>query len=336
MSLPYSNLEVRGVENYNVYDNNGGFKEAVDQSDYSGLQVIYHGSERLPDDPSAICEATTRTKRICGLSRRVSYLVLVIILFVIIGAIAGGVAGGLSSTHDDPAGADIPSQESNANILRLTSSNRTDSKGYTHRTVFFQDPHNAIIARIWDSQNKTWTASNLTEIMRGSTTPLNTLPGTPLASASGNNETRLYFLDPDNHISGIYLDTAGMVWKYDSSLSDQQIQTLQGSQLAAMWQRYSDESCGGNWIVAYQTPAGDINVANSSTHWDSPAVAVDGQAVALNSSLCLAPKLDTEGGVDWAMLISEAISSKSTSDMQKTTYSGEWVPGAFSILAETH
>lgn len=344
---PYSTLEVRRFEDHDVYDNDGAYKEAVDhptslypehipfENDASGVydpQAIHHGNEL---SPSAVSEGATKTSKICGLSRRRFYLVLAIGVLVIIGAIVGGLAGGLLSRQHNST----PHPNVNIlNISKLASSNSTDSNGNIHRTVFFQDTNNAIIARRWDSQNRTWETSNLTEMMRESRTPLNPLPGTPLASASRNwnavDEVHLWFLAPDSYISSLYLaspDTkSNNDWKYDS-LNDSQIRTRSGSQLAAMWQRCSAENCTGSWLVAYQTPDGDINVANAS-RWDSPTRAVEAKNVAANSSLGLSPKLHDDSGVDLAMLVSEAVGSGSTSDMQRAIYEGGWGLSECSLL----
>lgn len=223
---PYSTLEVQGVESHDI-GNDEGYKEVIANQDHSGLQVIYHGSKRSLDSPQAVYDgAASRTRRICGLPKRNLYLILVIGLFVIIGAVAGGVAGGLSSRHlnndtqpDDDANPDDNSttrMNANINVLnisKLGSSNRTDSDNYTHRAVFFQDIYGAIVAREWDGQSKTWATNNVTDLMKGTATPLNPLPGTPLASMAGSwgrdqpSEVHIYFLTLDSYVSGMFLHT---------------------------------------------------------------------------------------------------------------------------------
>lgn len=356
----YSTLEVRQVENYNFYDSDESNKEAVnhptslypqripfenDGSGEYGPEVINHAGrqQQAQNNPPELEEEPT--KRIWGLPRRRFYAILIVVLLVVIGAIAGGVAGGLTSKrHDTSKQADNPgdspnstSEPPNSNLLsisKLAASNRTDSNGYAHRTVFFQDPYNNIIARRWESQNRTWVTSNVTYVMAGSTTPLNPLPGTSLASASCTwnnsvNEVHLWFTVPDNYVSGTRLsnpDTEQDDWEYDS-MSSAALETSPGSQLAAAWQRCWKDDCIGDWLVAYQTPQGGINVANA-TDWGSPTEVVARREVADNSSLGLMPQLKAGTiGVNRVVLVSESLSSTTTGTMQKSMYEDEWASG---------
>ncbi|KAI0833034.1 hypothetical protein F5Y06DRAFT_184891 [Hypoxylon sp. FL0890] len=357
----YSTLEVRRVEGC---DPNGTHKEAITnpeslypqpaafENDTTGTylpQVIDYKTEQPLSDPPAPHEQPAA--RICGLPKRTFYFLLAGGLLVIIGAIAGGVAGGLANSQhytskhsdgsqdnsDGNSSANDTTTDSNVNVLsisKLASSNRTDANGYMHRTVFFQDTNSAIIGRRWDSQNKTWTTSNITEILRGSTTPLDPLPGASMASASCyyNNvtETHLWFLVPDNYLSAVWLknpDAQPDDWEHDPNYGDGP-ETYPGSQIAATWQRGSTDSAIGTWIVAYQTPAGDINALNAS-NWRSPTKVVEARAVADNSSLGLIPQLlgpDSDGvySVDRVVLVTESLGSGMVGTMQKSTYIKGW------------
>lgn len=358
---PYSTLEVRGDE--------GRYTDGISKEPITHHDSLYPQPAAFENDATGanLPEVVNYTKeeplsnppmpheqsagRICGLPKRTFYLILIGALLVIIGAIAGGVAGGLARTqhhtsnHSDGSqdnqgggsSANDTSTNPNVNVLsisKLTSTNRTDANGYMHRTVFFQDTNAAIIARRWDSQNRTWATTNITETMRGSTTPLNPLPGASMASAScfynGVNETHLWFIVPDNYVSAIWLsnpDSRPEDWEHDSNFGNGP-QTYPGSQIAATWQRGWTDSSIGNWVVAYQTPQGDINVLNAS-NWQHPTTVVDERSVAHNTSLGLIPQLlgpgpDDVYGINRVALVTESLGSGMTGTMQKNMYAKSW------------
>lgn len=363
---PYSTLEVREVENHNI-SNDGGYKEAVisestnldahhapfefDQRGISNPQVIYQGGDLRPNNqysPAAVeKEVVSRTNKICGLPRRGFYIILAIVLLLII--IISGTVGGVVGNRQPPTNTSQPDDSNpnasnnnnnsssphtspSPNILstsKLTSSNRTDADGVTHRTVFFQDPHNAIVAREWDARTRTWTTNNVTDAMRNSATPLNPAPGTPLASASGvwdlvsGAETHLFFLAPDYHISSAFLyspDTDPTGWRHDV-LGDASLQARAGSQLAAMWQRCFTDECEdgtGWWVFAYQNGSSGVCVANSTDYSDIALLDVE---AADYTSLAFAPQLGGGGTVGRALLAWESLSSGEMGVMQKSMYS---------------
>ncbi|OTA87290.1 hypothetical protein M434DRAFT_15533 [Hypoxylon sp. CO27-5] len=354
----YSTLEVRGNEGC---DTNGINKVAADYHDNLYPQPAAFENDAtgtyLPEVVNYTKEEPQRNLptsheqsagRICGLPKRTFYLILVGTLLVIIGAIAGGVAGGLANTQhhtsnhnqDNPSGgssANVSSANPNVNVLsisKLVSTNRTDANGYMHRTVFFQDTNAAIIARRWDSQNRTWATTNITETMRGSTTPLNPLPGASMASASctynGVDETHLWFIVPDNYVSAIWLsnpDSRPDDWEHDPNFGNGP-ETYPGSQIAATWQRGWTDSSIGNWVVAYQTPQGDINTLNAS-NWQDPTTVVDERSVAHNTSLGLIPQLLGPGpndvyGINRVALVTESLGSGLIGTMQKNMYVKGW------------
>lgn len=361
---PYSTLEVQQAE---VYDDSGTTKEAVvhPQTLYPQLaslesyepganfpEVASHEGRYDPYDDPSPSQGKQASKR-CGLPTRMFNIVLVVGVLVIIGAIAGGVAGGLLSRHGETAheGSEYPSYnpsydpnsrngsatQTNINILsisKLSSSNRTDSMGNIHRTVFFQDTHNALMARRWDSQNRTWFTSNITEITSGSIARIVPSPGTPLASASCSygtvTEVHLWFLVQDSYVASFWVenpDSSPDGWEYDS-FGGASFQTSTGSQLAAMWQRCWPGPCAGYWIFAYQTPQGDINVANAS-NWHNPTTVVTSREVADNSSIGIVPQLEKEQQkyIGRVVLATESLNSGTIGTMQKMEYESMWSPG---------
>ncbi|OTB06148.1 hypothetical protein M426DRAFT_259536 [Hypoxylon sp. CI-4A] len=331
----YSTLEVQGVEIHDPHRIPDNYAPQLTpfenyRADSSLPEAVIYPNKESPylDYPPTPQEPQPRKHAVCQRA-------------VIVGAIAGGVGGGLSSTNHshnssgDPGGNDPntsnpgdTSTHSNVNILnisRLASSSQTDDNGYLHRTVFFQDTNSAIISREWDSQNKTWTTINITDIMSKTPTPLNPLPGTPLASAScyfgSTIEAVLWFVAPDNHVSATYAQSAASTlsdWKY-YKLADNPYETYPGSQLAVAWQRcWNDDCMPGSYIVAYQTPEGAINVANASD-WNNPATVIETGSVARNSSLAIVPQRE-DAWIDGVVLVADILDSQTTGTMRKTVY----------------
>ncbi|KAI2624595.1 hypothetical protein GGS26DRAFT_564333 [Hypomontagnella submonticulosa] len=283
---------------------------------------------------------------ICGLRRKTFFLILGLAAVVVI-ALVAGLAGGLASKNrsgsgadaepsgsgdqspKDPAGTNSTSEKLILSNSKITASNWTDPNGVVHRTIFFQDAYNSIIARRWDSKGKSWKTNNLTELMAATTTPLRPQSGTPLASASmdynNNFETHVWFTDPNNMIRSMAsFDALNRPDSWDNdTLNGAQLQTWPGGQLAAMWQRcWNGNNCNGTWIVAYQRPEGAIKTANSST-WATATVAVESKDVAANSSLAVLPKLDG-ASLDRLELVSERVISDKTGNMRMTFYNDTW------------
>ncbi|KAI1381244.1 hypothetical protein F4677DRAFT_120130 [Hypoxylon crocopeplum] len=290
---------------------------------------------------------------ICGLARRTFFIILGVAIVVII-ALVAGLAGGLASKNHNGSGAaaaapdssepsgssdggnpptPTPSNNSTSEKLildnsKITASNWTDPNGAVHRTIFFQDAYNSIIARRWDSQGKSWTTNNLSELMAATTTPLNPQRGTALASASMDldptYETHVWFTDPGNIIRSMAsFDALNRPDSWDNdTLNNAVLETWPGGQLAGMWQRCWNADCNGTWVVAYQRPEGAIKTANSST-WASATVAVESKDVAANSSLAVVPKL-RGAFLDRLELVSERVNSDKTGSMRVTSYDDTW------------
>ncbi|KAI8958194.1 hypothetical protein F5Y11DRAFT_51349 [Daldinia sp. FL1419] len=303
------------------------------------LSAAEFGGEQPPT------EKATPAKTIWGLPRKRFLLILGVVIVILV-ALVVGIAAGLAtknSSSDSEASADsagsnsgdssdLPSNSTDEKLIlgnsKITASNWTDPNGVIHRTVFFQDAYNSIIARRWDSKNKSWKTNNLTELMAATTTPLNPQPGTPLASASMDHrqkfETHVWFTDPGNIIRSMAsLDALNRPDSWDNdTLNGAILETWPGGQLSAMWQRCWDADCDGNWIVAYQRPEGAIKTANAS-NWASATVAVESKDVAANSSLAIIPKL-RGSWLDRLELVSERVSSGKTGSMGMTSYDDTW------------
>ncbi|KAF3073614.1 hypothetical protein CFAM422_004214 [Trichoderma lentiforme] len=246
---------------------------------------------------------------------------------VVIAAIVGGTVGGILGRRTSSMSPTC----SNINIhcaSALTATNRTDANGFVHRTISFQDPHNAIISRLWDSQNRTWTTANITDYFSKKSTPLPgpPMPGSPLASASTDGNLsigpfHLWYLDLNRSICSVYLDQDSRTWMIDSEVNEATLTA--GIALAATWQRPSGgrgSNKDGHWIVAYQSPLGDILTANSS-NWATPVGAVVSSDVPPNSSLAIVPQLNG-AWLDGLALAFENLGNPN--NMEKTTLHAQW------------
>ncbi|KAI1098494.1 hypothetical protein F4804DRAFT_324654 [Jackrogersella minutella] len=343
---PYSTLEVRSVETSSFQALEGSNKEAIQHPEsqypqYAGPQTAWDAPES--ETPDANKEATAvqgqsgePTKRtICGLSPRIFYIILAGVILIVIGAIAGGVAGGLagkkseSSTSSPAPGPDTTTEHVNTlNVSKLAASNWTDPQGNTHRNVFFQDTYNAIIARQWDSQNKTWTTRNVSQFMQSSTSgAINPIPGTSLASASCNSkwgslyEVLLWFSEMSEDKETIsWVNSNNPIgnpdfWVYNSS----GLPTWNSSQLAAAWQRCPNDKCVGFWAVAYQGLEGYIRIANASDWTNNTKPIVRTNAVSAEASMALVPALDGTY-VDGLTLATQ----RRPGSMGRSTFVGDW------------
>ncbi|CAJ2511428.1 Uu.00g070530.m01.CDS01 [Anthostomella pinea] len=313
-------------------------------SPMSGGTTAVYSDQYPPLAGDAGEKAKAPAATICGMKKRTFYIILAVAILIIVAAVAGGVAGGLAaqnSSKTSSADSKSPADGSSSgggnatasdsgpkplDISKLTASNFTDGDGVVHRTLFFQDEYNSIIARRWDSKSKSWATDNLTDQLIATTRPLDVAAGTPLASASmdldPHYETHLWFLDPNNYIHSMAAtDAVGTPsgWANDT-LDDAFLQTWDGGQLAAMWQRCEGADCDGTWVVAYQRPEGAIKTANSSM-WATATVAVNSTDVAANSSLAIIPQLSGPW-LDAIELVSEKASSTRT--MRVTTYADTW------------
>ncbi|KAI2467233.1 hypothetical protein F4781DRAFT_322472 [Annulohypoxylon bovei var. microspora] len=346
-SEPYSTLEVRSVEASNTQVLEGSNKEVVSNPDNEYPQVVDQQTAwdaPKPETPYADKEATAvqgqtgqvAKRTICGLSPRIFYIILAGAILVVIGAIVGGVAGGLASkksTSSSSSSGSTSGQNTTANVnvlteSKLAASNWTDPQGNTHRSVFFQDPSNAIIARQWDSENKTWTTRNVSQFMQSSTSgPINPIPGTSLASASCDSkwgslyQVLVWFSEVSGSSEVIsWVNSNNPInnpdfWVYNSS----GLPTWNGTQLAVAWQRCPKDKCAGSWTLAYQGREGYIRVANASNWGNNTTPIVRTNAVSSGASMALIPALDGTY-VDGMTLATQ----RRPGSMGRSTFLGDW------------
>ncbi|KAL7628849.1 hypothetical protein AAE478_000364 [Parahypoxylon ruwenzoriense] len=341
-SEPYSTLEVINLEETHPQDLGNSHKEVVayPESEYPQPVVWAVTQKEAVGDTEAnaaqgVNDEVPKQAKILGLSKRDFYIVLTIVILVVIGAIAGGVAGGLTGRRNQSNESNqTPEPDSNANInvlsnSKLTASNWTDSDGNQHRSVFFQDPYNNIIARQWDSQNNTWATRNISQLMQSSTSgPIKPFPGTALASTTADSpapnrlyEVHLFFSESGDESSSTVSRLSSRDPRSDPNFwvyLNYEFQTWNNTQLSATWQRCWRDDCIGYYTLAYQGPEGAIRVANASD-WNDTRAVVRTNAVSAGASLALIPTYN-RARRDGLILATQ----RRPNSMGKTTFVNNW------------
>lgn len=140
---------------------------------HNGIEVY---NSPLPEDKIAIDSRNgARSRRICGLRRKWSFILLGVIALVVIGAAAGGTVdatqGNKSSSSSSTPSADsgLAGSASNATSSAITglSTNSSlaavsynDSAGTMQYRVYYQDENDMIKESAWNATFNTWYVSN--------------------------------------------------------------------------------------------------------------------------------------------------------------------------------
>lgn len=226
------------------------------------------GLEHVPP-PQETNQAGTR---ICGLSRKMFWIVLVIAL-LLIGGIAGGVAGGLASrksansadssaspttsSTSSPTSTSSPSSTSTTGSSpgalansQIAALNWTDSDNLLRRAIFYQ--HNgALLFSQYHTANSSWTQFNISAVFESETSAdaLNVKAGTPLAVAAVSLDdvnflrdtegisafvASLYFIDSSNHLRELYSRDFDLATWSQGDLKDASLVAADGSHISAL------------------------------------------------------------------------------------------------------
>ncbi|KAI1752450.1 hypothetical protein F4782DRAFT_116428 [Xylaria castorea] len=319
--------------------------------EYRGNGIHTAGNETEVREMSRPPPGAGRFARKCGLPIRVFYGVLALVVLLIIGGIAGGVAGSLTSAskaRDEENPTIMPTNTRaatptatqtttlNTHVLatsKLSATNWTNPyDGTVHRFVSFQDPFNAIIVRRWDSDNRTWTTNNLTDLFFSTRYPINVLtPSTSLAIVScfspKVNELHIYYVAPDNTITeGWIPDLVNEpdAWEHNN-LWDATFETFPGSQIAVAWQRGYSVGSLGWWALAWQRKDdGAILLANASDY-NNPQVAIPSEEIVQGTSLALISELNSHAPtLSRLTMMSEVLSSPMMGIVKKFSYETSW------------
>jgi hypothetical protein len=227
-------------------------------------------------------------------------------------------------------------------ISKIAATNSTDGQGFEHRMVFFQDIYSSLIVVRWDSQNQTWTPSNLTDASKLTTWQLSMPAGTAMSAASvawgRQYEVHLWYLTSRSTIGAVgNFDLFNNPNFWQAGFGDGlNVPAWKGSQLAGAWQRCRKQACIGLWALAYQTTAGDIRIANASS-WTGGVNAVDKSSVVVNSSLALVPSLTGDAMGVGLNLASQSVNNVSagSGSIDKTAFTtSQWVSGKLGLFCD--
>ncbi|KAB5531248.1 hypothetical protein GE09DRAFT_1228050 [Coniochaeta sp. 2T2.1] len=229
-------------------------------------------------DQSAFGGQSRERRTRCGLAPKTFWIVAAAVTLGIIAAIVGGVVGGVlsnrNSTSNDNSssqqggsgsnnnnGTDSPGATANSTAVSLLSTSKlaavnwTDARSFSHYAVFSQDTTNALMVSIWDSQNQTWSAVNISSRLASSGNSIRAKPGTPLTAVSTGPpgwpfQMDLYYLTPSNNIQEVYSrDQDGATWGIgDLGKSPKTVD--EDSPLSSIWHR-CEAGCSGFIYVTY-------------------------------------------------------------------------------------
>lgn len=160
-------------------------ESGLEVDSFSGLEVNWaaqrDGSLPQTVEKSNEIEAVQQTKRVCGLSRKVFWIVLVVAVLVIVGAAVGGGVG--ASVKSDHSSNDITNDVANSTAAmnavlpntKLATFNFTENQA-DQSCVFFQSSEASLYQSLWNSSTKLWmtapTVLNGSEVQIKQNTPL--------------------------------------------------------------------------------------------------------------------------------------------------------------------
>lgn len=293
---------------YTVPTNNGSDTDSVMNYKVGGGGPTGGYNAATPPAPMGWWKSMGQGQRILGMRKNVflaacaglCVLILGLLLTVLLvthtinpGGRGGGDAGG---SGDGPVpGGQVPPGFSTPVLLaqndvgamltgtNVASMNWTDlSTGTAYTGVFYQssrDTDMSLMAAIKNEATGTWTSVNISASAGGSNnSPLDVLPGTPLAAANNNGLWNLVYLSSSFALQEVYATdptstTGWLKGEMASKLGNPIV--VPGSGLGAMWQSCS--SCDNALFVMWQDGASmSIMYANmTNLTWGDPIMISD-------------------------------------------------------------
>ncbi|KAK1593408.1 uncharacterized protein LY79DRAFT_514200 [Colletotrichum navitas] len=338
-----------------VRNHDGQFPEVTHQygHDYSIMQPVhsmdgspaatyqngasYETGYYAPKDqtpPEVVTEKTDEKKQpstICGLRKKVFWIILAAVLVIIIGAAVGGGVGGAmsaqnssqqsSSSSGSPSdsgsgsgggsgsgngggggggggsnGDSNNSTTSDMDILpstNLGALNFTDAYGYVNHLVFYQVRSNNLMMASWNSSTKVWSSSVANK-------DSNIKPGTPISNSlfwhsNITRDVRIYYLNNDNQVAGQINANPVYSMTWDKSGVSETFTARPKSQLLSNG-IYSPDSYLSN-LVIYQDSGNTLRVlrrTGGKTDWLAVGISTDFGKPAEGTGLSLIPIYTTE------------------------------------------
>ncbi|KAK2011888.1 hypothetical protein LZ32DRAFT_532973 [Colletotrichum eremochloae] len=337
-----------------VPNHDGQFPEVAHQygHDYSMMQAVhsmdgspaanqngggsYDTGYYAPKDqnpPEVVTEEILGKKQpgtICGIRKKVFWIVLAVALVIVIGAAVGGGIGGAmsaqnssqqpSSASDDPSdsgsgsgsgsgngsGNGSGSGDSNGDSNNSTTSdmdilpttnlgalNFTDAYGYVNHLVFYQARSNNLMMSSWNSSTKVWSSSVANK-------ESNVKPGTPISNSlfwhsNATRDVRIYYLTNNNQVAGQINANPVYSMSWDKSGVSDTFTANPKSQLLSNG-IYSPDSYLSN-LVIYQDSGSTLRVlrrTGGNTDWLAVGISTDFGKPAEGTGLSLIPVYTTE------------------------------------------
>ncbi|KAL8841653.1 MAG: hypothetical protein Q9170_000867 [Blastenia crenularia] len=316
-AVDHSNLEVGGnpkdaystLQVNNQPDQYSTLQVGRRPESYSGLQVdkpdVSHWDtkkeltthyntdpEKVDDHVPAPPYTPKGDRRICGLSRKMFWIILVLSL-VAFAAIIGGIIGGTVGKHgkkkskavngSSPANTpDVPSASQLLASTTLTTAAWNDTAGVLQQRLYVQGKDNDIFELSWTSTTNEWHTSNQSIAQAK--------PGSPLAAAVAykgrTNQLNLYFINNNGELTQMnttdysHWDTTPVKTSNGTTAMP-----ANGTSLAATWYKYTVCSdCSYNSFVSYQDTDHKYQIVNASTSGDVQYTTLPANPVANSGS----------------------------------------------------
>lgn len=270
----------------------------------SNLSTVPLTSDRsVPSSPyydqMQIQDEESREVKVCGMGSRVfmcvaiSLLVFVLVLLATVLGVTLTMTGRRSSSSSSSASTDILTI---LNTTQLAAVNWTDTTGVARSALFYQESDSSILVSLRDSVSNEWYYSNVTQAVLNVTgaDTLDVLSGTPLAAVTNSYQVSLYYLTNDNFVAEIWTsDIVGETWFAGELGTRLAPQAMEGSKLSAYWQIC--ENCTNSLFLAYQEPAGGIQLCNLTNDTWSFSGPIGTELSTNGTGLALRPFTDNNG-----------------------------------------
>ncbi|KAK2035554.1 hypothetical protein LX32DRAFT_2243 [Colletotrichum zoysiae] len=326
-----------------VRNHDGQFPEVAHQygHDYSMMEPVHSTTYQngctsdagyyAPKDQTSLEVVTEQTDEkirkqpsgtICGVRKKIFWIVLAVTLIVIIGAAVGGGVGAAMSAQNssqqpssssggpsdsgsgsgngsgggDSNGGSNNTTASDMDILpstNLGALNFTDAYGHVNHLVFYQLRSNNLMMSSWNSSTKVWSSGVANK-------DSHIKPGTPISNSlfwhsNTTRDIRIYYLNDDNQVAGQINGNPVYTMAWDKSGVSDTFTASPKSQLLSNG-IYTADSYLSN-LVIYQDSGSTLRVlrrTGGKSDWVAVGIPTDFGKPAEGTGLSLIPVYTTE------------------------------------------
>ncbi|KAF2136521.1 uncharacterized protein K452DRAFT_313087 [Aplosporella prunicola CBS 121167] len=233
----------------------------------TGEKETAKNANKLPVEKSPV---EKRVPNICGMRRRLFWILLVVALLIVAGAVIGAVFGTARNKRSkSPSHGDIHQSPKNGTEIykrgisrnsQLATANYTDKLGIDHSQLYYQDNSLQIWSADWNSSASNWT---LYEVLSHDNKTIIPKDGTPIATANywrpelGNTDYRCLFVDNENFVRIFFIirGATSDPWAIWPAI-DRVMQVSENSSLVH-YMRQCD-GCDNSDFTSYESQAGDL------------------------------------------------------------------------------